>query len=363
MPDIADDHAAFREAMARAEAASGIERDADGNEINGIESIVRGETPDVTELEGAAPVPASDPPTPEPVTPPEPTATSEEQVAPAAPTVEELQAKLEATQARLEEKDTFIGRQSGEVGELRLAVEEMQRQIQAQPVTPAPTIQVTQELIDNNPAAAVQAAFAQRDEQALQIAFEAWKDPLHPEGDPFAAASWLNERKLEQQQAAFDARLAETEKKFETATAPLAADAAANADQQQWKTAFDTVKATRPDFLENAERLLTEVAPQFPAFTAMLANGDAEAKATALAALYSLDKLGNPEAVQAQLAEAATEAATEAAAALAAAKAVSGQTTVKTGTEEATTEELEAAAYVARQKGKPSLSRGWTGRS
>lgn len=367
MPDPADSHAAYRDAMARAEAASGIERDAEGNELNGIEAFVRGETPDATsELEGAVPIAASDQPlTPEPVVEAD---TSEQQpVAPAAePTADELKAQLAAAEARIEEQKNMIGRQSTEVSETRQEIATIKAQItevQAQQAaTPAaPVIQITQELIDTNPAAAVMAAFAQQNTQALEVAFEAWKDPIT--GDPFAASTWLNDRKLEQQQAAFDAKLAEAREQFETATAPLVATSRESAEQSQWAAAFDEVKATRPDFLENAERLLTEVAPQYPSFLPALQSGDAKAKAEALSALYALDKLGNPDAVQAQLETAAGEAAAEAAAALRAAGAVTSQDTVGQGSETKTEAELEADAYITRQRSTPSLSKGWTGRS
>lgn len=355
MPDIADDRAAFQEAMRRAEEAAGITRDAGGNEV-----IADAETPVATpELEGAVPVSASDQPlTPEPVEP-EQTATSEQQPeAPAAElTVEELQSRLEAAEARLAEKDSFIGRQSSEVGELRTAISEMQQQIAslpAQPVTTAPVIPITQELIDNNPAVAVQAAFEQKNEHALQVAFETWK-----EIDPFTAATWLNDRKLEQQNAQFEARLAETQQRLETATAPLQEGVV----DRQWKDAFDEVKATRPDFLENAERILSEVAPQYPSFLPALQDGDAKAKAEALAALYALDKMSNPDAVRQQLAQDAQEAAAEAAAARAAAGVVVGQQNAGQPAEQKTAEELEQEAYISRQRGKPSLARGWTGRS
>lgn len=362
MPDIADDRAAYLEAVRRAEEASGISRDADGNEV-----YTEGETPVVTpELEGAVPVQASDQPLkPEPVTPAVPAATDtpeqQQQEAPAVPpTLQELQQKLAAAEARLEEKESFIGRQSGEVGDLRKAVEEMQRQLQAQPVqqTPAQIIPITQELIDNNPAVAVQAAFAQQNEQALQVAFEAWK-----EIDPFTAVTWLSDKKLEQQQQAFDAKLAETQKQIAETTAPLAQDAADAAQQREWALAFNEVKATRPDFLDNAARLLEEVAPQYPSFLPALQSGDAKAKAEALSALYALDKMGDPQAVQAQLEAAAQEALADATAARAAAGVVTGQQTVGQGTVQKTQEELEQDAYVARQRSKPSLSKGWTGRS
>jgi hypothetical protein len=365
MPSLADDRAAYLEASRRAEEAAGITRDPEGNEVYDAE-----QTPVATpELEGAVPITASDQPlTPEPVTPVTPveTDTSEQQpVAPAEPvaplTPEQLQERLAVAEARLEEKDSFIGRQSGEVGELRQAIAEMQTQLAKVQTAPVAAIPITQDLIDSNPGAAVQAAFDQKDERALQIAFEAWKDPIT--GDPFAAAAWLNDRKLEQQQIAFDAKLAETRQQFETATAPLVATSEESATQREWAEAFNEVKATRPDFMENAARLLEEVAPQHPFLLPALQSGDAKAKAGALSALYALDKLGNPGAVQAQLETAAGEAAAEAAEALRAAGAVNGQTTAGQSTELKTEDELEREGYIARQRSKPSLSKGWTGRT
>ena len=373
MPSLADDREAYLEASRRAEEAAGITRDAEGNEVYADE-----ETPVATpELEGAVPVPASDQPlTPEPVAE-EAAATLEQQqqeapvVPPTHATLEEIQVQLAVAEARLEEKDSFIGRQSGEVGELRQAVEELQRQIQAQPVAqqaPAPVIPITQELIDTNPALAVQAAFSQGNEQALQVAFEAWR-----EDDPFTAATWLNDRKLEQQQKAFDAKIAQAQEKFDTATAPLAESAAESANQRQWAEAFDEVKAKHADiFVADpetgttvAEHLITAAGtqPEYADFKEMLQNGGASTKAAALSALYALEKVGNPEAFKAQLAKDAQEAATEAADALRAAGAVTGQSTSGQGTELRTEEELEQDSYLTRQRSKPSLSKGWTGRS
>lgn len=349
--------------MRRAEEASGISRDAEGNEV-----YAEGETPVVTtELEGAVPVQASDQPlTPEPAAEAA-TSGQEQPVEPAAePTVEELKAELAAAQARIEEQKTMIGRQSAEVGTTREEIAALKAQLEARldamasaSATPAaPAIPITQDLIDSNPAFAVQAAFEQKNEQALQIAFEAWRDPLNPNGDPFAAATWLNDRKLEQTKAEYEARFAEQQKRLESISAPLAE----SHEQREWGLAFDEVKATRPDFLENAERLLTEIAPQYPAIADQLSTGDHKVKAQALAALYALDKMGNPQAVQEQLEEAAKEAAAEAAAARAAA-GVTTQSTAGQPTETKTQEELEQESYVSRMRSKPSLSRGWTGRS
>jgi len=354
-PNVGD-AAAYRDALRRAEAQA-VEVDALGNEVS------NGETPAaIPELEGAVPVQASDQPLEtEPEAPveqvAEDTSETQQQEAPVVePTVEDLRQQLAAAQARLEEKDSFIGRQSSEVGELRQAITDLQQRIttvqQQEPASPA--MAITQDLIDTNPALATQAAFAQGNQQVLGVAFQAWQDE-----DPGVANAWLYDRKLEAKEAEFNAKLAEVEKRIETVAAPLAETRA----NQQWKEAYNIAKVGRPDLLDNAERLLTEVSREYPEFFDLLQNGDAKTKATALTALYALDKMGNPQAVQAQLAEQTAEAAQEAAAALRAAQAVSGQTTAGQPAVEKTDEQLEQESYVARMGSKPSLSRGWTGRS
>jgi hypothetical protein len=374
MPDIADDHAAFREAMARAEAASGIERDAEGNETNGIEAIVSGQTPAPTsEPVVAVPVVASDQPLPpDPVTPvadtPEP-----EAVAPAEPlSVEELQQQLAVATARLEEKDSFIGKQSTDVGELRQTVAELSARLDAQQQTPtvqpsvAATTVVTQELVNTDPALAAEAAYVQGDENSLKFVMEQWKDM-----DPFMAASWRDDKLREQQQKAFDAKIAEQEAKIAAVAAPVAESAATRAESLKWEAALDTVKGKFPEVFvadesgnTTVQRLLLEAGtkPEYEAFKVMLQTGDADAKAAAISALYALDKVGNPDAFKAQLEADAQEAAAAAAAARAGASAVNGQTTAGQGGELKTEAELEAEATISRMASKPSLSKGWTGR-
>ena len=370
--------------MARAEAASGIERDAQGNETNGIEAIVRGETPAVTsEPVVAEPVQASDQPLPPvPVTPAVPveTDTPVQEAAPVVPavpaeplSVEGLSQQLAVATARLEEKDSFIGKQSTDVGELRQTVAELSARLDAQQAQPvvqpnvAASTPVTQELIDNNPALAAEAAYVQGDENALRYVMEQWKDV-----DPFTASSWRDDKLREQQQKAFDVKLAEQEAKIAAVAVPAAASAAQSADQAQWKEAFDDVRGRYPEvFVPNpetgvsiAERLITAAGtqPEYAAFKEMLQTGDASAKAAAISALYALDKVGNPEAFRAQLELDAQEAAASAAAARAGASAVTGQTTAGQGGELKTEEELEADAVITRMRSKPSLAKGWTGR-
>lgn len=349
---VVDDAAAYREAIRRAEEGAEV-TDANGD-------VVEQETPDaLAELAEAVPVQASDQPLdPEPVAEVEATDTSEQQQEAAPEVAIDPLAKIAELEARLAEKDTFIGRQSTEIGDLRSAVEEI-RQNQAQPVAPvAPAVQITQELIDNDPQKATVLAFEQGNQAALQIAFEQWK-----EYDPFTAGQWLYDQRLAEQERKFEARIAETTKAVEERTAPLAAQQEEQQQTVAWAQAFDKAKDGRPDFVENAERLLAEVAPAHPSYLPMLQSTDPQVKADALIALYAIDKIGNPEAVAQQLGEKAKEVASADAAALAAGAVVSGQTTAGQPAAEQTDEELEQQSYIARMGNKPSLSRGWTGRS
>lgn len=354
-PIVDGDESDYRAAIRRAEEASGLNPD-------GTLAAAAGETPAITELEGAVPVQASDQPLATEAAAEAAATPEQQQEAPAPPaeslTVEQLQEKLADAEARLADKDSFIGRQSGEVGELRRVVDELSARVgqaQAQPAPAAPQVVITQELIENDPARATMVAFQQKDEHALAAAFDVWKDE-----DPFTAATWLSDRRLEQQQQQFDAKLAEVDQKIGTVAAPLEASAAQNA----WNSAFHAVEQQRPGFLAEAERLLKDVAPKFPNIVSVLSSGDASAKAEVLTALYDLDRVSNPEQVRAELEVQAQEAAAEAAASRATAGVVTGQTTAGQGTVvEKTAEELEADAYMNRQRSKPSLSRGWTGRS
>lgn len=363
MPDIAEGRSAVREATRRAEEDAGIFRDAEGNEVYADQT-----TPEATpELEGAVPVSASDQPLP--VEPVVETATPTEEATPQAPepaatlSVEELQAEVARLNELLSTKDSFIGRQSTDVGELRAELEALRAQITAPQPVAQPQLVITQQLIEEDPGRATQLAYEQRNEQALAVAFEAWKDE-----DEFAAASWRYDKLLEKQEREFNARLEAVRGEVAEVKAPIAA----STEQQAWSTAFLEMQKAYPDFLEvnaetgttNAERLLAEVAPQFPTIAKLIADGDVAAKVEGLTLLYDKGKLGNPAQVAADLQSAADEAAASAAAARAAAASVNGQQNAGQGsTVKQTEEEAEIERYKARYSGGVSLARGWTGRS
>jgi hypothetical protein len=364
-----DDLSAYREAMRRAEEGeTAVVVDEQGRTPEGL-------TPEELEAAAAAvvvPVAASDQPLqPEEQSGTETTAVVEDTPVVEAPVVaeetpEQLQARVAQLEAQLAEKEQMIGRQSGEVGQLRQDMQQLREEITAARTTPtvpasAPVV-ITQDMIEDDPARATAIAYQQNDVAALERAFDYWK-----EVDPFTAGAWRSDTLASQREAALEARV-----QAEIAKTRQEQEARANVNVT-WNTAMQSVAAKHPDFLQvdettgrsNAERLLTEVAPQYPHLIAVLRDGDATAKAEVLDALYVLDHANrtNPEQVKAQLEEAAAQAAAEEAAARAAAATVVGQPTAGQDPVPQTYEERERAAYAARFEGKASLDRGWTGRS
>lgn len=350
MPDPAVERAAYREALARAEAAAQAE--AEG------ETPVTPEAP--VELGEAVPVIASD----QVVLPVQDVEPTEEVETPAVETAlqseEQLREHIAALEARLAEKDTFIGRQSGEVGELRAAIDELTQRIDAKPAptiqVPGPQFTITQDMIDNDPGGATEAAFKQGNEPVLHAAYEAWKME-----DPATAAVWLAEKKAEQREAALREEFQKTRSELEAAALPAQKAAEEAAVQKTWADAFGLVGQEHPEFIAHAARILEEVAPQYPDVVAQLATGNAATKAQVLKLLYRADRGDNPAAIR-ELEDAAAAAAAEEAATRLAAAGVVGQTTVGGTARELTLEEQEQERYRQRIAGGISLEKGWTGR-
>lgn len=359
---VVDDSAAYREAIRKAEEDAGFIPD--GFPVDAPASV---ETPAIAELVEAVPVQASD----QPLTPEPAEAETVEETPVEVDTSEQQQETLFAGKYKsledLEKAHLELQQKLGDPNRLDLENRRLQEQLDAlsakidaaQTVTPqAPAVPITQDFIDNDPERATLLAFEQGNQAALEIAFNQWKSY-----DSDTANQWLTGQRLAQQQREFDAKLAEVQKAIDEKTAPLAAQQEEQAQNIAWKQAFDTAKAGRPDFIDNAARLLADVAQLYPSLLPNLESADPKVKADALIALYAIDKIGNPEAVAAQLGEKAKEAAVDAAAALAAGAVVSGQTTTGQVSEDKTEAQLEADRYVARMGSTPSLSRGWTGRS
>lgn len=363
---VVDDLSAYREAVAKAEA------DAVTVVVDEMGRTPEGAVP--TEDLTAVPVVASDQVIQPEVTPgTEATAVVTETPVVEAPAVAEetpeqkvarLEAELAQREAQLAEKEKFIGQQSTQVGDVRAELQQLRDELAARtPQTPAPVpVAITQDMIDNDPATATILAYQQNDGFALERAFEAWK-----EEDPFSAASWRSDTLAQQREAAIRA---DVQRQIDERNAREAAAASANA---AWGDAMNLVGSKYPDFLavgadgrSNAERLLNDVAPQLaPELLATLRDGSAQAKADILESLHLRDRANSsdPNAVRAQLEEAAALAAAEEAAARAAAATVVGQPTAGQDPVPESYEEREKKAYEARRATAPSLSRGWTGRS
>lgn len=360
-----DDQSAYRDAIARAEAAA-------------AEVLVddRGRTPDIVvapESAEAVLVQASDQPLPPEETPGTPAAAVVEDTPVVVPPVvaEEtpeqkiarLEEELERRNAQLTEKESMIGRQSIEVGEVRAEIAALREEVATrtpQPPVAAPIV-ITQEMIEDDPARASQIAYQQNDPAALERAFSYWK-----EIDPFTAASWRSDTLAQQREAAIRAEIQQDRERVQAEKQRAAQVSAA------WSGAMNDVGAVYPDLLQvdetgrsNAERLLTEVAPQYPRMLEILRDGDQQAKAEVLKALYVVDRSNrtDPAALAAQLEEAAAQAAAEEAAARRAAATVIGQPNTGQDPVPQTEEQREQAAYAARAGHRPSLERGWTGRS
>lgn len=110
---------------------------------------------------------------------------------------------VKALKAAVEAQST-IGRLGDEVGELR----KLREQLDAlnDRVNQPPPTQITEDLIDRDPARAAQLAYEQNNPAALDYAIAAWKAD-----DPFAAALWVSERRQEQRERAYQERIQKLE--------------------------------------------------------------------------------------------------------------------------------------------------------
>ncbi len=342
MSDPADRRAAYKEALARAEAAA-----VSGETPQTLTISTGTEEPPAVLTELEPPAETQQPPVVEPAEPAE-TSTEEATAAAAeAARIAELERQLAERDARIAEQQSMIGRQSTEVGELRSVVDEIRARMQ-QPAPPA--VPITQDMIEDNPAGATMLAFQQQNEQALSIAFEAWKQE-----DPVTAAQWYADRRIEAMEAQMTQRLEAMRGEMQTVAAP--AQEAVERDRQQatWREAFALVEAEAPGFTQDAVRLLEEVAPQFPQLAATIANGDAATKAEGLNLLAAFDqgRKQDPAAVAQAAADEARAAAEAAALARAGASVVSQETAGVGGSvPEQTPEQAEVARLTERYKAR-----------
>lgn len=337
-----EDMSAYRAALAAAEAAAAPFVDPGETPAEGEPTATVEETEAATQVEPQEPEPSQQTATPaEEQTPDERYA--------------ELQRQIAERDARIAEQQAMIGRQSTEVGEWRQKMAELEARLDtaSQQAPAVPTMPVTQDLIDTDPARATQLAFIQRDEAALQRAYEAWADE-----EPATAAVWLAEQKTAVALAEMEARHQQQLEELRASTQPSVEQSQAAQEQAILNQAFELAKVDRPDFLEHADRIFAEVIPAYPNISRQLLEGSVEQKAEVLKVLYDIDKMNrqSPEAVKAQLEAEAAAAAAEEASSTASAAVVTGQTTASAqeGERELTYEERERLAYANRQASRTS---------
>ena len=171
------------------------------------------------------------------------------------------------------EAQRHIGSLNNELGQLRPLAEKLDaleaRLSQPQQV---PT-QITEDLIDRDPAAATALAYEQGNQQALSIAYNAWKDE-----DPAGAAVWVATQQMQAREQALVQRIGELESRL----TPL--------QQSREEQAFaQEVRQLGPDAIEQIRQGAANLPPAVAqTFYSLLENGTQEQKIGALQALREL---------------------------------------------------------------------------
>lgn len=188
--------------------------------------------------------------------------------------------RIAQLEQRLADKDEFIGRQSQEVAEVRRLMEQIAEKQNETPA--APPVQITGDMIDQNPAYAAQLAYEQDNGVAFAQAFEAWK-----EEDPFQAAAWATGKQNELQ-------LAELERKQEERFAALqatVAPAAQTAQVAQLNTLLAAADEKNPGLLAFvASDKAAALASEFPEAAQLLVAGTPDQKVRSLQMLHQIDR-------------------------------------------------------------------------
>jgi hypothetical protein len=259
----------------------------------------------------------------------------------------DLQAEIDKLRAQLAEKDSFIGRQSNEVGELRQQMEAELASLRQQ----ASHVQITPDFIAEDPARATQIAFEQGDQYTMTKAFEAWKYE-----DGFSAAAWATQKQFEQREAALRAEIEAVKSQVHQNQAPVQAQE----EQRIWTQAWDKAAEANPDIRDFADVMLNDIAPQFA--DTLNWNGPPEVRAKALTMLYETARGRNAGTLKEAVKQAEKETADDAQQARDAAFVTSQDTAggaAETSWEEA--ERLKAKElFTSKQK---SLENNWVGRA
>jgi uncharacterized coiled-coil protein SlyX len=211
---------------------------------------------------------------------------------------------VEELERAVQEKQQFADRLANELGETRRAMEERFTGLEERIATPiTPQTPITRELIEENPGAATQLAFQQGNQQALQIAYEAWKYE-----EPADAATWraevINNQRIAQLEQQYEARLAQIEQRV--------APAETQALDTEWARTFRGLEAKYPD-LRTYQAEMTEIVDQFPQFAANLQPGATpEDRGKALESLYLIARGRTADTLRATQGEIAQQTAVEA---------------------------------------------------
>lgn len=181
--------------------------------------------------------------------------------------------------AAYQELESFKGRQSSEISELRQALEQRFTTLEQQahqPVTPQTP--VTQDLIDANPGTATELAYQQGNQAALAAAFEAWELE-----QPARAAAWIAQKQIEQVNAQWAERYNQLEQKIAPVEQRANTDALADGVGRLRQQYPDI-----GDFLQGDE--FAQLADQIPLAKKALTEGRPDEVVSAIETVYLIHR-------------------------------------------------------------------------
>jgi hypothetical protein len=186
---------------------------------------------------------------------------------------------VENALAELKRSRETVGRQGNEIGELRRMVED----VQARQNEPEPRKLDSRELEDLDPSQAVQIAWENGDNIALQRYFHEWEQE-----NPQQAYAWRTDRQIEEMRKEFQTEL-------QKVTEPLKE----HTTNQTYQQALQGLLARYPD-MQQMQTGMVGVLNQNPFLTKALESGSPEEKVQALEATYHIARStgGAPAPVQ-----------------------------------------------------------------
>jgi hypothetical protein len=189
---------------------------------------------------------------------------------------------VDALEAAHVELQALLDRQGASLGEeraLRAAYEERLVALEAS-VNAPPRQQITGDFIEQNPAQAAQVAYEQGDRAALGAAYQQWALE-----DPAAAATWVGERRLQEERQSWQEEQKRLRAELEQRFAPI---------QQQNEQAVlaqgvQALPETVRTFLADAPAVQS-LANEFPTLGETIIGGSPAAKLNAIQALYDIHR-------------------------------------------------------------------------